>query len=112
MRAAGRGGTARWPTCSPTSPRCAVAEALVVEQAGYATVQDLGRPGLAPLGVSANGAAGRPPARAADAHAARTANVLVGNRPGAPLLEATASALTVRARRPLLLAVTGAAGRV
>jgi 5-oxoprolinase (ATP-hydrolysing) subunit C len=81
-----------------------VAEALVVEGAGYATVQDLGRPGLAHLGVSANGAA--------DAHAARTANVLVGNRPGAPLIEATASSLTVRARRPLLVAVNGAAGRV
>jgi 5-oxoprolinase (ATP-hydrolysing) subunit C len=81
-----------------------VTGALVVEQAGYATVQDLGRPGLAHLGISANGAG--------DAHAARTANVLVGNREGAPLLEATASALALRARRRLLIAVTGAAGRL
>ena len=35
----------------------------MVERAGHATVQDLGRPGRAHLGISANGAA--------DAHAAR-----------------------------------------
>jgi biotin-dependent carboxylase-like uncharacterized protein len=81
-----------------------VAEAFVVERCGYATVQDLGRPGLGHLGVSAGGAA--------DGHAARTASALVGNRDGAPLVETTGSALTVRARRRLLVAVTGAAGRV
>jgi biotin-dependent carboxylase-like uncharacterized protein len=78
-------------------------EALVVEQAGQVTLQDLGRPGLAALGVSANGAA--------DAHSARIANVLVGNPAGAPLIEATASSFAFRARRRLLLAVTGAVGR-
>lgn len=81
-----------------------MAEALVVERAGHATVQDLGRPGRAHLGMSANGAA--------DAHAARVANVLVGNRSGAPVIEATGSAVIFRARRRLLVAVTGAAGRV
>jgi biotin-dependent carboxylase-like uncharacterized protein len=76
----------------------------MVEQAGHATVQDLGRPGLGHLGISANGAS--------DAHAARVANVLVGNRSGAPVIEATGSAVVFRARRRLLVAVTGAAGRV
>jgi biotin-dependent carboxylase-like uncharacterized protein len=81
-----------------------MAEALLVERAGHATVQDLGRPGHAHLGISANGAA--------DAHAARVANVLVGNHSGAPVIEATGSAVAFRARRRLLVAVTGAAGRV
>ena len=79
-------------------------EAFVVERAGHATVQDLGRPGQAHLGVSANGAA--------DAHAARIANVLVGNRCSAPLIEVTGSSFGFRTRERLLLAVTGAAGRL
>ena len=79
-------------------------EALVVERTGYATVQDLGRPGLAHLGVSANGAA--------DAHAARIANILVGNPSGAPLIEVTASSFGFRTGQRLLLAVTGAVGRL
>lgn len=78
--------------------------ALVVEQAGQVTLQDLGRPGLAALGVSANGAA--------DGYSARIANLLVGNPAGAPLIEGTGSSFGFRARRPLLLAVTGAAGRL
>ncbi|MET0227127.1 MAG: urea amidolyase, partial [Actinomycetes bacterium] len=45
------------------------------------TVQDLGRPGLAHLGV--------PTAGAADRRAFRLANRLVGNRPGAAALEIT-----------------------
>jgi biotin-dependent carboxylase-like uncharacterized protein len=81
-----------------------VGEALVVERTGRATVQDLGRPGFAHLGVSANGAA--------DAHAARIANILVGNRCGAPLIEVTGSSLGFRTRQRVLLAVTGAAGRL
>jgi biotin-dependent carboxylase-like uncharacterized protein len=81
-----------------------VPEALVVERTGYATVQDLGRPGLAHLGVSANGAA--------DAHAARIANILAGNRSGAPMIEVTGSSFGFRARQRLLLAVTGAVGRL
>ena len=81
-----------------------MAEALVVERTGHATVQDLGRPGLAHLGLSANGAA--------DAHAARIANILVGNRSGAPLIEVTGSSFGFRPRSRVLLAVTGAAGRL
>lgn len=81
-----------------------LAEALVVEQAGFATVQDLGRAGHAHLGISGNGAS--------DGFAARVANSLVGNRDRAPLIEATASSFSFTARRRLLIAVTGAAGRV
>ncbi|MHB8798977.1 MAG: 5-oxoprolinase subunit C family protein [Thermoanaerobaculia bacterium] len=45
------------------------------------TVQDLGRPGLGSLGVPAGGAA--------DAHALRLGNLLLGNEEGAAALEAT-----------------------
>ena len=45
------------------------------------TVQDLGRPGLGDLGVPAGGAA--------DAHALRLGNLLLGNEEGAAALEAT-----------------------
>lgn len=77
---------------------------ILVEEAGHATVQDLGRPGHARTGIAENGAA--------DRYSARVANVLVGNPDDAALLEATASRLVVVARAPLLVAVTGAAGRV
>lgn len=79
-------------------------DAIVVEQAGYTTVQDLGRTGFARTGVAGNGAA--------DRYAARVANVLVGNPDRAPLLEVTGSRLVLVTRAPLLLAATGAAGHV
>ena len=79
-------------------------DALVVEQAGHATVRDLGRTGWTRLGVAGNGAA--------DAHSARVANTLVGNAESAPLVEVTGSVLTVVARDPLLVAVTGAARQI
>jgi antagonist of KipI len=47
----------------------------------FTTVQDLGRPGYGPLGVSASGAA--------DPVALRIGNLLVGNAPGAAALEMT-----------------------
>src|SRR5690348_448232 len=47
----------------------------------FTTVQDLGRPGYGPLGVSASGAA--------DSTALRIANILLGNREGSPGLEMT-----------------------
>ena len=78
--------------------------ALAIGRSGHAVVQDLGRPGLAHLGIAGNGPA--------DQHAARLANILVGNADHAPLLEVTASELVVTALRPLLLAVTGAARHV
>ncbi|MEU0066474.1 allophanate hydrolase subunit 2 family protein, partial [Streptomyces albidoflavus] len=65
-----------------------------------ATVQDLGRPGLAALGVGASGAA--------DRSALRLANRLVGNPEGAAAVEATLGGLAVRALRAVTVAVTGA----
>jgi antagonist of KipI len=55
---------------------------LLVESAGLLTlVQDLGRPGFGPLGVSPSGAA--------DPVALRLGNLLVGNDPGAAAVEMT-----------------------
>jgi len=55
---------------------------LVVKSPGMlTTIQDLGRPGYGPIGVS--------PAGAADPVALRLANLLVGNQPGAAALEMT-----------------------
>ena len=60
----------------------AAVSSLVVENPGLlTTVQDLGRPGYGPLGVSPSGAA--------DAVALRLGNLLVGNEQGAAALEMT-----------------------
>ncbi|MFD5023824.1 biotin-dependent carboxyltransferase family protein [Streptomyces sp. NPDC058373] len=76
-------------------------DALEVLATGpLATVQDLGRPGLASMGVGASGAA--------DRTALRLANRLVGNPEGAAAVEATLGGLAVRALRPVTVAVTGA----
>lgn len=64
------------------------------------TVQDLGRPGLAHLGIGRSGAA--------DRGSAQRANTLVGNDAGAALLETTLGRLTLRASAPVLVALTGA----
>jgi biotin-dependent carboxylase-like uncharacterized protein len=65
------------------------------------TVQDLGRPGWAHLGVTPSGAA--------DRSAFRLANRLVANAEAAPALEVTLGGLAVKAEGgPLLVAVTGA----
>lgn len=69
-----------------------------------ATVQDLGRPGYARLGVGRSGAA--------DRGALRLANRLVGNPEGAAALELTLGGLRARFRAPALVAVTGAPCRV
>jgi antagonist of KipI len=53
----------------------------VISPGLLATVQDLGRPGYADIGVSASGAA--------DALALRAGNLLAGNPPGAPAIEMT-----------------------
>ncbi|WP_457256462.1 5-oxoprolinase subunit C family protein [Pedococcus sp. P5_B7] len=66
----------------------------------FTTVQDLGRPGLAHLGVGESGAA--------DRRSLRLANRLVGNPEGAPALEATFGGLTVRFDSAVLVALTGA----
>jgi biotin-dependent carboxylase-like uncharacterized protein len=74
---------------------------LHVEEAGpLTTVQDLGRPGLASLGVPESGAL--------DPRALKLANRLVGNPEEAPGLEVTFGGLRLTARRPVVLAVTGA----
>jgi biotin-dependent carboxylase-like uncharacterized protein len=66
-----------------------------------ATVQDLGRPGYATLGVPRSGAF--------DRAAAALANRLVGNEPGAALIELTLGGLRVRLHDATTVAVTGAA---
>ena len=72
----------------------------VVRPGALTTMQDPGRTGLAHLGV--------PRAGALDAAAARLANRLVGNPPGAALLETTADGVALRASTALTVAVTGA----
>lgn len=64
------------------------------------TVQDLGRPGLAHLGVPRSGAADRPSLRAA--------NRLVGNPEEAAGLELTLGGLVLRAGAPVVVALAGA----
>ncbi len=73
---------------------------VVVRPGPLTTVQDLGRRGVAHLGV--------PRAGAVDEPALRAANRLVGNDPGAAALETTLGGVAVRALRPLLVAVAGA----
>jgi biotin-dependent carboxylase-like uncharacterized protein len=72
----------------------------VLASGPLATVQDLGRPGWASIGVPESGAA--------DRAAHDLANRLVGNRPEAATLEVTAGGLRLRADRTVLVAVTGA----
>lgn len=64
------------------------------------TVQDLGRPGYAALGVPRSGAF--------DRAALALANRLVGNEDAAAGLEITFGGLSVRCRRPATVALTGA----
>ena len=72
----------------------------VLEPGPLTTVQDLGRPGRAGLGVGRSGAC--------DRSAAARANRLVGNPPDAALLEVTFGGLVVRAGADLLVVTTGA----
>ncbi|CAM00874.1 biotin-dependent carboxylase-like uncharacterized protein [Saccharopolyspora erythraea NRRL 2338] len=72
----------------------------VLETGPLATVQDLGRPGLADIGVGVSGAA--------DRGSLRLANRLLGNAEGAAAIEVTFGGLAVRAGRELTIAVTGA----
>jgi biotin-dependent carboxylase-like uncharacterized protein len=75
---------------------------ILVESPGLqTTVQDLGRPGYGPLGISASGAA--------DSIALRVGNWLVGNPPNAAALEMTLIGGRYRFRQPARVAVTGAA---
>ena len=75
--------------------------ALVVDSPGLQSlVQDLGRPGLGDLGVSAAGAV--------DQQSTRQANRLVGNEPGAAVVETVLGGLSVRAVGDQVLALAGA----
>ncbi|MFJ1645220.1 biotin-dependent carboxyltransferase family protein [Streptomyces sp. NPDC088258] len=74
---------------------------LTVVAAGLATsVQDLGRPGLAHLGVPASGPA--------DRRGFRLANRLVGNPENTPAFEATAGGLALTLSETRYVAITGA----
>lgn len=73
----------------------------VIDPGPLATVQDLGRPGIAHIGV--------PPAGAADRRALVRGNRLIGNADGAAALECTLSGPRLRFLAPVLVAVTGAA---
>jgi len=75
--------------------------ALIVEAPGlFTTVQDLGRDGFGPMGVSASGAA--------DPISLRIGNRLVGNPEGAAALEMTLVGGTFTFERAAVIAVTGA----
>jgi KipI family sensor histidine kinase inhibitor len=73
----------------------------VLQPGPLTTIQDLGRPGVAHLGVPGSGAA--------DAASLRQANRLVGNPVGAAGLEVTLGRLAVRFDTAAVVAVTGAA---
>ena len=75
-------------------------EFLVEDPGLLATVQDLGRPGLAHLGVPRSGAL--------DPDALRLANRLVGNPEAAAGLELTATGAALRFAGAVTVAVTGA----
>lgn len=72
----------------------------IVEPGALTTVQDLGRPGHAHLGVPRSGALDQP--------ALRLANRLVGNSENAAGLETTSSGVVFRVRNACRFAVTGA----
>ncbi|WP_084079296.1 biotin-dependent carboxyltransferase family protein [Demequina sp. NBRC 110057] len=72
----------------------------VISAGALLTVQDLGRAGLAHLGVPRSGAA--------DVRSLRRANTLVGNAPGAAALEATLTGAVLRALAPMVVGVAGA----
>lgn len=75
--------------------------ALIVEAPGlFTTVQDLGREGFGPMGVSASGAA--------DAVSLRIGNRLVGNPEAAAALEMTLVGGVFTFERAAVIAVTGA----
>jgi biotin-dependent carboxylase-like uncharacterized protein len=74
--------------------------AEVVDAGALTTVQDLGRPGWAHLGVPHSGALDQP--------ALRLANRLVGNTEDAAGLETTASGAVIRVTHATTIAVTGA----
>ena len=87
-----------------TAPAGAGRGIEVIEAGLLATVQDLGRPGHAALGVARSGAL--------DRAALRAGNRLVGNPEGAAGIEITMGGFRARAATRLWFAVTGAWGPV
>ncbi|MCW2749190.1 MAG: allophanate hydrolase [Aeromicrobium sp.] len=78
---------------------------LLVEQPGLLSlIEDGGRPGRGHLGVSPSGAF--------DRTALRQANALLGNDPGAAVIELLGGGLVLRAEESTLCAVTGAVGPI
>lgn len=78
---------------------------LTITQAGVSSVTDLGRYGVAHLGIQTNGAL--------DQLSARAANILVGNPENAPVIEVTTIVpFAFRTSAMVLVAVCGAAGAV
>ena len=75
-------------------------ELVVVETGPMTTVQDLGRTGLAALGIGPSGAC--------DRASSSLANRLVANDPGAAVLEVTFGGLVLQASADVVVAVTGA----
>ena len=76
----------------------------ITEPGLLTTLQDLGRPGAASLGVSTSGAL--------DRNALRTANRLLGNPEGAAGIEVTMGGFRATAGVDMWFAVTGAWGRI
>ena len=71
----------------------------VINPGIYTTLQDLGRPGYMKYGIPASGAA--------DRFSSQVANLLVGNKPEATVLETTLFRLELLALENLAIAVTG-----
>ena len=94
----------RSPRSGAPAAVSAAAGLRIIEPGLLSTIQDLGRPGYAALGVAPSGAL--------DRGAARTANRLVGNPEGAAVVEVTMGGLRVIAERDLWFAVTGAWGPI
>jgi KipI family sensor histidine kinase inhibitor len=96
------------PSDSVSGPRATTGPTLAVknpvfrvhEPGALTTIQDLGRPGLAHLGLSMGGAC--------DRQAALQANAVVGNPPGAALMEMTWTGPTLDALQPITIALEGA----
>lgn len=86
---------------TPAAPHLEEDFAITIESPGTQTlIQDLGRHGFRPLGVSWAGAF--------DSRAAQQANTLVGNPIGSALLETLMGNLRFRTHQPITMALTGA----
>lgn len=72
----------------------------VLQTGPYATIQDFGRIGFQQYGVPLSGVL--------DRYGATAANLLVGNRPAAPVIEMTFAGMKLEATGPVLAALTGA----